>query len=89
VAAAIRDEAAAELAALADDSEAKQTLAASLRVEAGGTGGAWLVRSDGDYGRRLEFGTKNSPETPWLIPALVKVRGLIVSVFSEPRATGS
>lgn len=40
-------------------------------------GDGWLVGSNLDYARFLEFGTKNMGARPWLIPALEKNRSTI------------
>lgn len=88
VADALRDEAAASLLAASGDDEEKQRLAASLRVEPGQRPGEWLVISPGDYGRRREFGTKDTPELPFFIPALVTVRRLIRNCLRRAQSNG-
>lgn len=83
VAERIRDEAINDLTAAGANCADKQALARSLEVLPGTRAGEYLVVSSGDYGRKLEFGTKNSPEWPWLIPALVKVKGSIHNCLQQ------
>ena len=55
----------------------KQRLISSLEVMRGARSGEYLVISKGDYGANIEYGTKNSTESPWLLPAFNKLGGLI------------
>ena len=73
----VRLEAISELERNGDDCEEKRKLINSLTVVAGKKPGEYLVQASGEYGEKLEFGAKNSIESPWLIPAFVTVRGLI------------
>lgn len=73
----LRDEAIAEIESGIGNCLAKQDVVRSLKVVKGQRQGEYLVVSEGDYGRNLEFGTKNSLESPWFIPAFVKVSGSI------------
>lgn len=52
-----------------------QDIKNSIEVVKGSRPGQYLVASRGDCGRNREFGTRNSPELPWFIPAFVKVSG--------------
>ena len=81
----LRDEAVRALLDSGCDSEEKQRLARSIRVIPGARYGQWLVRAPGEYGRKLEFGCKNSPESPWFIPSFVTLSRSIITVFSETR----
>jgi hypothetical protein len=88
VAEAVKTEAMASLLGSSGNDPAKQKLAADLRVEPGGRPGQWLVVSPGDYGRRVEFGNKDSPESPFFAPALVTVRGLIRNCLRRAPSNG-
>ena len=57
--------------------EEKQNLIDSIEVVPGARKDEYLVVSLGDYGKDLEFGTRNSLEKPWFIPAFVTVAGSI------------
>ncbi len=77
IAGQIRDEALRELHSSGKNCPEKQKLVDSLRVERGPEKDEYLVISDGKYGNNLEFGTRNSPESPWFIPAFATVTRLI------------
>lgn len=46
-------------------------------------GDGWLVGTSLDYGKHLEFGTKNMESRPWLIPALEKNRKAIYTSIQK------
>ena len=46
-------------------------------------GDGWLVGTNIEYGKHLEFGTKNMAARPWLIPALEKHRKAIYTSIQK------
>ncbi len=77
IAEAIRKEAMDELCDKTQNIREKQEVADNIQIVPGVRRGQYLVVGQGNYGKDLEFGTRNSPESPWFIPALDKVKGSI------------
>ncbi len=73
----LRDQAKQELKDAGGMCDEKQGLIDSIKVVRGTKKDEYLVVSSGDYGKDLEFGTRNSLEKPWFTPAFVTVRGSI------------
>ena len=73
----LRTEAISEIEQMDSKCVDKQRLISSLKVVKGTRYGEYLVVSEGDYGANIEFGTKNSTETPFLLPSFNKLGGLI------------
>ena len=46
-------------------------------------GDGWLVGTSIEYGKHLEFGTKNMSARPWLIPALEKHRKAVYTSIQK------
>ncbi len=69
----LRDQARQELMGDGDICDKKQKLISSIQVIKGSQEGEYLVVSAGDYGKDLEYGTRNSLEKPWFTPAFVTV----------------
>ncbi len=69
----LRDQARQELKYDGFMCENKQRLMDSIKVVPGSKKDEYLVISEGDYGKDLEFGTRNSLEKPWFTPAFVTV----------------
>jgi hypothetical protein len=80
---ALRDEARRTLAEEHEKCPETQELIKSLRVEQGSGATAYQVVADGKYGAEKEFGTANSTESPWFIPAFVTVRGSIGTCLQQ------
>ena len=76
----LKQETIAQLSHSGDMCEEKQKLMDSIEVVPGRRKGEYLVVSQGEYGRNLEFGTRNSPESPWFTPSFVTLAGLIEPV---------
>ncbi|MCF6199472.1 MAG: hypothetical protein L3J67_08760 [Hyphomicrobiaceae bacterium] len=73
----LREQAISEIEHMDDKCVDKQKLISSLKVLKSARSGEYLVVSEGDYGANIEFGTKNSTETPFLLPSFNKLGGLI------------
>ena len=77
IAGQIREQAIAELNELGDKCEEKQQITKSIKIIPGQNQDEYLIVSEGNYGRNLEYGTRNSLESPWFTPAFVTVAGSI------------
>jgi len=73
----LRDQARQNIKDDGDICDKKQQLIRSVKVVPGARKGEYLVVSEGEYGKDLEFGTRNSLEKPWFTPAFVTVAGSI------------
>jgi hypothetical protein len=77
VAEKLREHAIEEIKNSGDMCGEKQELMRSIKIRPGRRSNEYLVVSEGDYGKDLEFGTRNSLESPWFIPAFVTLAGSI------------
>lgn len=73
----LRAQAIAEIEGGGEMCKEKQDLIDLIHVERGARKDEYLVVVQGDYGKDLEYGTRNSLESPWFIPAFVTVAGSI------------
>ena len=85
----LRDEAISEIRNGGDMCEKKQKLIGSIEVVSGARSGEYFVVSKEEYGKNLEYGTRNSLESPWFIPAFVKVSGSIGTCLQGALNTSS
>ena len=59
------------------------TLVRSIQAIKSIYGDGWLVGTNIEYGKHLEFGTKNMAARPWLIPALEKHRKAVYTSIQK------
>ena len=73
----VRREAIVELRLAGEKCDEKQSIINSIEVVKGTRADEYLVVSEGNYGKDLEFGTTKSLQSPWFAPAFVTVAGSI------------
>ena len=83
VAERLRRETIAEIEQMDGKCVDKQSLVGSLEVVKGERPNEYMLISKGDYGTKIEFGTRKTTESSFLLPAFAKVKGSIRNCLQE------